>query len=57
MVQTGMAEVYRGRLPKGLATKAYEAAQAEAKQSRTGIWSQGKQYKSPWQWRKENPWK
>ncbi len=57
MVQTGMAEVYRGRKPPDLNIEAYKAAQNKAKRTKTGIWSLGKRYKSPRQWRKENPWK
>ncbi len=56
MVRTGMAEVYRGKPPSDLNIGAYTRAQNEAKSNRTGIWSLGNQYKSPRQWRKENPW-
>ncbi len=57
MVQTGMAEIYRGSLPSSFDIAAYTTAQKTAKRNRTGIWSLGKRYKSPKQWRKENPWK
>jgi len=57
MVQTGMAEIYRGTRPSGLNSTAYKTAQKTAKRNRKGIWSLGKKYKSPRQWRKENPWK
>jgi len=57
MVRKGMAEIYRGNRPSGLNIKAYKAAQNWAKKNRIGIWSLGKRYKSPRQWRKENPWK
>lgn len=56
LIRTGMAEVYRGSLPPGLNSGAYKAAQNLAKKKRIGIWSLGKKYKSPRQWRKEHPW-
>lgn len=55
MVKNGMAEVYRGKRPKSLDEKAYTAAQTSARKNKKGIWSQGRRYKSPRQWRKENP--
>nr|WP_320016171.1 thermonuclease family protein [uncultured Desulfobacter sp.] len=55
MIRQGLAEVYRGRLPKNLDPGPYKKAQADAKRRRTGMWSQGKAYKSPKTWRKENP--
>jgi len=56
MIHQGLAEVYRGRLPKNLDPAPYKKAQADARRRRTGMWSQGKAYKSPKTWRKENPW-
>lgn len=55
MVKMGLAEVYQGRLPPQLDAAPYLAAQERAKTSRTGMWAQGSRYKSPRQWRKENP--
>jgi len=57
MVRSGLAEVYQGKPAKGLDTKAYFQAQKAAKRYTKGMWSQGSAYKSPRQWRKENPWK
>ncbi|WDP91131.1 MAG: thermonuclease family protein [Desulfobacter sp.] len=57
MLKSGLAEVYGGKMPKGLNADAYQRAQTQAKAKRLGIWSLGKHYKSPRQWRKENPWK
>jgi micrococcal nuclease len=55
MVEMGLAEVYQGSLPKKFDAAPYLAAQERAKKNRTGMWSQGARYKSPRQWRKENP--
>ncbi|MCG8550660.1 MAG: thermonuclease family protein, partial [Desulfobacterales bacterium] len=55
MVHQGLAEVYRGRLPNDLDTGPYKKAEADARRRGTGMWSQGKRYKSPKTWRKENP--
>lgn len=55
MVRQGLAEVYRGRLPKTLDSGPYKKSEADARRRRAGIWSQGKYYKSPKTWRKENP--
>lgn len=55
MIGQGLAEVYQGRLPKNLDSAPYKKAQADARRRRTGMWSQGKAYKSPKTWRKENP--
>ena len=55
MVRRGLAEVYRGRLPQILDAGAYRKAEADARRGRIGMWSQGKYYKSPKVWRKENP--
>jgi micrococcal nuclease len=57
MVRLGLAEIYQGKPPKGLDSKAYFQAEKMAKQSMKGMWIQGSAYKSPRQWRKENPWK
>ena len=55
MIRQGLAEVYQGRLPKNLDPAPYKKAQADARRRRKGMWSQGKAYKSPKTWRKENP--
>jgi micrococcal nuclease len=55
MVKMGLAEVYQGRKPKNFDAAPYVAAQSRAQKSRIGMWAQGSQYKSPRQWRKENP--
>jgi micrococcal nuclease len=55
MVELGLAEVYQGSLPKKFDAAPYLAAQERAKKNRTGMWTQGARYKSPRQWRKENP--
>ncbi|MFO7750139.1 MAG: thermonuclease family protein [Desulfobacteraceae bacterium] len=55
MLKNGMAEVYRGTPPKDLETDPYRRAQAAAKRAGKGIWSLGRQYKSPKTWRREHP--
>lgn len=55
MVKMGMAEVYKGGLPPQLDAAPYLTAQDRARRSRTGMWAQDSRYKSPRQWRKENP--
>lgn len=55
MVTTGLAEVYQGNLPKTFDATPYLAAQNQAKSRRIGMWVQDSRYKSPRQWRKENP--
>ncbi|WP_035235510.1 thermonuclease family protein [Desulfobacter vibrioformis] len=55
MVRQGLAEVYRGRLPEHLDPGPYKKAEADARRRNAGMWSQGKTYKSPKTWRKENP--
>ena len=52
MIKQGMAEVYGGKPPKGFNTDLYRKAEKEAKESGKGIWSQGKDYVSPSQWRR-----
>lgn len=55
MVKAGLAEVYQGSLPKTFDAAPYLAAQDQARQRRIGMWAQDSRYKSPRQWRKENP--
>ncbi|WDP87945.1 MAG: thermonuclease family protein [Desulfobacter sp.] len=57
MVQMGLAEVYRGTLPKGFNLSPYQRAQKNARKNQKGIWSQKSHYQSPREWRKKNPWK
>jgi micrococcal nuclease len=52
MVSQGMAEVYKGKVPKGFNTEPYIKAEQEAKTSSRGIWSQGDSYISPGHWRR-----
>lgn len=55
MVKAGLAEVYQGSLPETFNAAPYLAAQDQAAKRRIGMWAQGSRYKSPRQWRKENP--
>jgi len=52
MVRAGLAEVYRGKPPKGFDSKPYLQAEAEAKETQKGMWSLGDKYVSPMEWRK-----
>ena len=52
MIRTGLAEVYRGKPPKGFDSTPYLQAETEAKESKRGIWSLGEKYISPGEWRK-----
>jgi endonuclease YncB( thermonuclease family) len=51
MIQSGLAEVYRGKMEAGFDAEPYREAQADARQSKRGIWSQGKRYVSPIKWK------
>ena len=55
MIKMGLAEVYQGRKPEHFDASPYVAAQIRARNNRIGMWSLGSRYKSPRQWRKENP--
>ena len=55
MIKQGLAEVYKGRRPKNLDSQAYLKEEARARQAGKGMWRQGHFYKTPRQWRKENP--
>jgi endonuclease YncB( thermonuclease family) len=57
MVRAGFAEVYRGRLPSGFDSGPYFKAEASAKRLGKGIWSLGREYESPRQWRRKHPWR
>ena len=52
MVKPGLAEVYRGKPPKGFVSKPYIQAEVEAKAAKRGMWSLGEKYISPKEWRK-----
>ena len=52
MVRAGLAEVYRGKPPRGLDIGPYRQAEAEAVKAGRGIWSLGDKYISPKEWRK-----
>ncbi|MGD8523568.1 MAG: thermonuclease family protein [Desulfobacterales bacterium] len=53
MVQVGLAEVDRGRLPKGFDPKPYRIAEYHARKANRGMWSQGDDYISPQEWLKQ----
>ena len=53
MVQVGLAEADRGWLPKGFDPKPYRAAEYDARKANRGMWSQGDDYISPQEWRKQ----
>ena len=53
MIKAGLAEVYRGRQPKGLNVTPYREAEKVARMAGTGMWSLGDKYVSPKVWRKE----
>ena len=52
MVQVGLAEAERGRLPKGFDPTPYRSAEYHARKAKRGMWSQGDEYISPQEWRK-----
>jgi endonuclease YncB( thermonuclease family) len=52
MVKQGLAEVYRGKPPRGFYLIPYRNAEREARESMRGMWSLGDKYVSPKQWRK-----
>ncbi|HCY86207.1 MAG TPA: nuclease [Desulfobacteraceae bacterium] len=55
MLEKGMAEVYRGKVARGIDMNRYKEAETFARQRNIGIWSLGKAYQSPRQWRREHP--
>jgi len=55
MIKAGLAEVYTGKKPQKLDSRQYLVEESMAKRNRQGMWTQGTFYKSPKQWRKENP--
>jgi len=52
MVKGGLAEVYRGKPPRGFNIEPYRRAETEARRARRGMWSLGDKYVSPKDWRK-----
>jgi endonuclease YncB( thermonuclease family) len=52
MVRAGLAEVYRGKKPKGFDVYPFLKTEYRAQQAKRGIWSLGDNYLSPRQWRK-----
>ncbi len=55
LLKAGLAEVYRGKIVKGIDLGPYRRAEAAAKRSYKGIWSLGYRYQSPRSWRKQHP--
>ena len=55
MIKAGLAEVYKGKRPEKLDSKTYLFHERKARQAALGMWIQKGSYKSPKQWRKENP--
>lgn len=54
MLRAGLAEVYRGKPPRGLNLSPYWEAEKEARRDRRGMWSLREKYMSPTEWRKMN---
>jgi endonuclease YncB( thermonuclease family) len=54
LVKAGLAEVYRGKAPKGLDLGPYRQEENKARKAAKGMWSQGDKYISPKDWRKMN---
>jgi len=54
LVKAGLAEVSRGKPPKGLDLRPYLQAENEARKAAKGMWSMGDKYISPKDWRKMN---
>jgi endonuclease YncB( thermonuclease family) len=52
MVRAGLAEVYRGRPPRGFDQSPYLKAEKEAREAKMGMWSLGDKYISPKEWRR-----
>ena len=51
MVAEGLAEVYRGRTPRGFDRRPYEKAAERARREGRGMWAQGRSYRSPMEWK------
>jgi len=52
MIRAGLAEMYKGRQPKGFDAEPYRKSEVEAKKSGKGMWSWGDHYVSPKDWGK-----
>ena len=52
MIKAGLAEVYRGKPPRGLDLAPYRNAEREARAEKRGMWSLGDKYISPKEWRR-----
>jgi endonuclease YncB( thermonuclease family) len=52
MVQAGLAEVYRGKPPKGFDLEPYFEAEKKTRGASKGMWSLGDEYVSSRDWRK-----
>jgi len=52
LIKAGLAEVYRGKPPRGFDLSPYLTDEAQAKSQRRGMWSLGDRYISPKAWRK-----
>jgi len=52
LIKAGLAEVYKGKPPRGFDLSPYLTAEAQAKSQKRGMWSLGDKYISPKDWRK-----
>ena len=52
MIRAGLAEVYRGKPPKGFDIAPYRQAEKEAQEMKRGMWRLGDKYISPKDWRR-----
>ncbi len=52
MIQSGMAEIYKGKKGNTKDLSFYYRTELEAQKTKTGIWSQGDKYRSPRLYRK-----
>lgn len=52
MIKESLAEVYRGKPPKGFNIDLYNAAEKGTKEASKGMWSLGGKYISPKDWQK-----
>ena len=52
MIKAGLAEVYRGKPPRGFDLRLYQESESKAKKSKLGMWELGDKYMSPKEWRK-----
>jgi len=52
MINAGLAEVYRGKPPRGFDIGLYLETEKRAREAKTGMWPLGDKYISPKDWRK-----